>query len=116
MRILERLQGCHGGSCPTGSGDRGLARLYSMLGILGQMRITGCWIWEDAKSIQPNSSVVQARRLSREGKTLSQATQPGGGRAGARTDALAVGRMEPGCLGQGHWVERVSLGPWELPV
>lgn len=31
--ILESLQGCHGGSCPTGSGDRGLAKLYS----------TPCW-------------------------------------------------------------------------
>jgi hypothetical protein len=29
---------------------------------------------------------------------------------------LAVSRMEQGCLGWGHWVERVSPGPWELPV
>lgn len=52
----------------------------------------------------------------REGKILSQVTQQGGSRAGARTDALAVSRMEQGCLGWGHWVERVSPGPWELPV
>lgn len=52
----------------------------------------------------------------REEKILSQVTQQGGGRAGARTDTLAVGRMEQGCLGGGHWVERVSPGPWELPA
>lgn len=55
-----------------------------MLGILDQMRITGCWIWEDAESIQPSSFVVQARRLSTERERYS-----------ARSPSRAVAELEP---------------------
>lgn len=120
MRILERLQGCRGASCPTGSKDRGLARLYSMLGILGQMRITGCWIW-----IQHVPMLDLGRCREHPAQLLcgpgEEAEQRQKDTHSARSPSRAVAELEPGLMpwllagwNQAAWARVIGLNGCHL--